>query len=96
PWGLVSLFGTVNEKSMGMDCGWFPSFVEAYLDSTASTELPIWQVFKRDNGDSNPEVAITAESDWDSTWEIVYEYRKIDKNAVYNCHHNVNYRKSKI
>ncbi len=35
PWGLVGLSGS-DHKSMGMDCGWFPTFLEAFFDSAAS------------------------------------------------------------
>jgi len=44
PWGLVSLSGT--DASMGMDTGWFKSFLDAYFDSKPVTELPIWRVFQ--------------------------------------------------
>ena len=62
PWGLVFLTGDENCMSMGMDSGWFPSFVEAYFDSQASCELPIWRVFKRVD-EAYPGVPITDESD---------------------------------
>jgi hypothetical protein len=43
PWGLVS---SGEDKSMGMDSGWFPDFIDAYFDSFACTTLPIWRVFR--------------------------------------------------
>ena len=42
PCGLVGL----GDRSIGMDSGWFPTFLEAYFDSFAATDLSIWRVFK--------------------------------------------------
>ena len=89
PWGLVQLSGSENDKSIGMDCGWFPSFIEAYFESFASSDLPIWKVFK----DIKP---ITEESSWDSTWEKVYEMRNNDSASHYRCDHSIEYQKSDI
>ena len=95
PWGLVKLSGTDNEQSIGMDCGWYPSFVEAYFESFASSDLPIWRIFRRGDTESS-ETPITPESDWDSTWEQIYKLRESDKTSVYNCNHSVEYQKSEI
>lgn len=50
PWGLVMLSGA-EHMSLGMDAGWFETFLEAYFDSRAITDLPIWRVFKQDGDD---------------------------------------------
>jgi hypothetical protein len=84
PWGLVALSGNM---SIGMDCCWFKSFIEAYFDSAAS-DLPIWRVFKQDDS-AYPGVAVTEESDWDSTWEEVYRLRTANPNARYNCDNSI-------
>ena len=89
PWGLVNLKGNQNEMSMGMDSAWFPCFVETYLDSFVSAELPIWRVIQ----DGAP---ISDESDWDSTWKEVYLLRETNKSSRYDCGHSVEYQRSEI
>jgi hypothetical protein len=82
PWGLVALSGAAN-MSIGMDSGWFKSFMDAYFDSRASADLPIWRVFKQD-GDSFPGVALTEESDW----------RAADPVFRYHCDQSIQFRPS--
>lgn len=91
PWGLVALSG--SNMSIGMDSGWFESFMDAYFDSRASAELPIWRVFKQ-GGDSFPGVALTEESDWNSTWEEIYKLRAADPASRYHCGHSIQFRPS--
>lgn len=43
PWGLVGL----TTDSMGMDCGWFSTLRDAYVDSMAALDLEIWVVVRR-------------------------------------------------
>ena len=50
PWGLVD--SRCEERHMGMDSGWFRTFLDAFFESVASVELPIWRVF-RDELDGN-------------------------------------------
>ena len=50
PWGLVFMSGSEDEMAMGMDSAWFPCFMEAYFESKAACELPIWRVFSRVGG----------------------------------------------
>ncbi len=88
PWGLIGLSG--ENMSIGMDSGWFISFIQAYFDSFASADLPIWRVFKY-NKDSESEVALTEESDWDSTWKEVYRLRSFDPDGRYNCSHSIQF-----
>jgi hypothetical protein len=91
PWGLVSLAGT----EIGMDCSWFPSFAEAYFDSFAAADLPIWRVFKRIEGATFPGVPLTHESTWESTWNEVENLRSLDSHAHYDCWHSIELAKSK-
>lgn len=90
PWGLVWL-GNDDAKhlSMGMDAGWFSTFLEAYFDSFAATELPIWRVFRTDS--SGVRDAITEEGTWEATWTRVAECRKADPASRYDCGHSTRY-----
>jgi hypothetical protein len=74
--------------SIGMDSGWFVSFLEAYFDSFAATELPIWRVFQQEN-DDYPGLALTGEADWDSTWKEVERLRKLHPTIKYHCAHSI-------
>ena len=87
PWGLVALSGSSN-MSIGMDSGWFVSFIDAYFDSRASIDLPIWRVFKQE-GDLFPGTALTEESDWNSTWKEVYRLRAADTGSRYDCNQSI-------
>jgi hypothetical protein len=71
-----------------MDSGWFPTFVEAFFESQAATDLPIWRVFKQGPG-PYPGVALTGEDGWDSTWEKVYALRASDSSGRYHCSHDI-------
>ncbi len=83
PWGLVFITGT-EHMSMGMDCGWFPRFLDAYFDSSAATELPIWRVFQGRDGASVGQ-PISVEGRWQSTWDEVERLRKLDAGMRYDC-----------
>jgi hypothetical protein len=88
PWGLVWLGSDEDEHmSMGMDSGWFPAFLDAYFDSFAATQLPIWRVFK--TGPSGVRQPITEESSWQATWERIAEYRNADPASRYDCGHSI-------
>ncbi len=89
PWGLVFLNATPNASmSIGMDSGWFQNFLDAYFESMASADLPIWRVYKQ-IGDRYPGVPVTDEADWDSTWEDVKK-RRIDTPAIrFNCSQSI-------
>ena len=87
PWGLIALSGP--HMSIGMDSGWFASLADAYFESFAATDLPIWRVFKQESEETYPGAPLTAESDWNSTWEEVYRLRAADPLARYHCAHDV-------
>ena len=87
PWGLVFLSGA-EHMSMGMDAGWYPRFLEAYFQSQAATDLPIWRVYE-DTGDEYPGTPISPESDWDSTWSEVMRLRELNPGKGYNCNQSL-------
>ena len=89
PWGLVFLSGS-SHMSIGMDCSWYTTFMEAYFESKAAADIPIWRVFKRASG-SPLGSPISAESDWDSTWKEVDRLRVLDPSSLYYCSHSVQY-----
>ena len=87
PWGLVFLAGT-EHMSIGMDSGWFENFLQAYFESAASTEIPIWRVFEQ-SGDLYPGSPLTAESDWESTWREIERLRVSSPGVRYHCSQSV-------
>jgi hypothetical protein len=74
-----------------MDSGWFGTFLEAFFDSFAITDLPIWRVFKTESPDSKPH-AISEEGEWDATWAKVKSLRKADPASRYDCSTSVQYK----
>lgn len=90
PWGLVSTGdGKGEEMSIGMDSGWFESFMDAFFDSFAVTTLPIWRVFSMDGG--APKEPLTAELSWEDAWVRCKAVREDDPRANYMVHHTVSY-----
>jgi hypothetical protein len=87
PWGLLFLRGT-EHMSMGMDSGWYDYFVETYFESRASSEIPIWRVFRSRKGEY-PGEAITPEGSWDNTWAEVMRRRGLKDQYEYNCSQSV-------
>lgn len=78
PWGLVTPEPNV---SMGMDCAWFPTFMEAYIDGPA-TEIPIWRVVKKEaNGHWHQ---ITEGGEWKQAWTKTMALRAADVDARYD------------
>jgi hypothetical protein len=87
PWGLRFLEGT-EHMSMGMDSGWYGLFLDAYFESKAATELPIWRVFQ-DLGQGSPRVAITPHDTWDAAWAIVMRLRAEQPKSRFDCSHDI-------
>jgi hypothetical protein len=83
PWGLVFLSGA-ERMSIGMDSAWFKHFLQAYFDCKASSELPIWRVFRQERN-SYPGTPITEEGSWESTWQEVERLRSEDSSSRYHC-----------
>jgi len=86
PWGLVS---SGENQSMGIDAGWYTTFLDAFFESFACVELPIWKVF-RDESDGT-QISLTDEGAWKATWSRVYELRSSDPTNRYNCGHSIGY-----
>jgi hypothetical protein len=89
PWGLVCFSPT--DQHMGMDSGWFTTFLDAFFDSFACVALPIWRVFRTEPDGAR--VALTNEDAWDATWSRVYDLRKDDPATRYDCGHSIDYRR---
>jgi len=91
PWGLLPLEGT-RHMSMGMDCAWFGRFLDAYFESPASTELPIWRVFRHEGTDF-PGAPISDEDSWDATCEKVMRLRREQPDVRFDCWQSVYLRR---
>ena len=88
PWGLLFLDGTAVQMAMGEDSAWFRRFLDAYFESAASSELPIWRVFQQDGSDF-PGTPISAEGAWDATWAEVMRLRTEQPDVRFNCWQSV-------
>jgi len=88
PWGLVSASGGNRRNSMGMDSGWFPTFMDAYFESGVAVDLPIWRVFSLDD---SWEIAqpLTEELPWAEAWDRCYNARQSDPNSRFTVHHSI-------
>ena len=86
PWGLVS---SGEHQSMGMDSGWFNTFLDAFFESVACVELPIWRVFGEDRDGTR--VPVTDEGAWEATWSRISDLRSCDQTKRYHCGHSVDY-----
>jgi hypothetical protein len=75
PWGLVSPDSEI--PSMGMDSGWFTSFLSAFFDSFSSTRLNIYEVFiATSKGGYEPFDASAREGSWDAAWAKIERLRQ--------------------
>lgn len=72
--------------SMGMDSGWFEHFLDAYFESPASADLPIWRVFQ---GHAFPGTPISEEGGWEETWAKVMRLREEQPGQRFNCWQSV-------
>ncbi len=88
PWGLVWLSGA-DRMSIGMDSGWYGMFMDAYFESCAATDLPIWRIFK--TGPKMGREPISAEQDWARGWEEIESLRRRDRESRYDCDHTIRY-----
>jgi hypothetical protein len=87
PWGLVS--SGCEHQSMGMDSGWFTTFLDAFFESTACVELPIWRVFREEFDGTG--IPVTKEGGWKATWNNIDDLRSSDPTSRYHCGHSVDY-----
>ena len=79
PWGLVFL---ERNNTIGMDSGWFTHFLEAYFESQAASELPIWRVMESHDG---RRIALTEEASWETTWAEVMRLRAAHADRKFSC-----------
>ena len=86
PWGIIWL----EDSSIGMDSGWFTTFLQAYFESVAAL-LPIWRVFKTDP--SGARLPITPEGGWDETWKLVMRHREEDSASRYDCDTSIRFER---
>lgn len=87
PWGLIWLD---EPTSMGMDCNWYLTFLDAFFDSRAPEELDIWRVFRIDR--SGAGVPLSEEGGWDETWQQIERFRAGDPDGRYDCNTSANPR----
>ena len=78
PWGLVAVKGRM--MSIGMDCAWFETFLQAYFESAASS-IPIWKVFKLNTGSTRQ--ALSEDLEWSAAWSKVERLRALCPNEHY-------------
>jgi hypothetical protein len=90
PWGLISSGQDVKDQSMGMDSGWYTTFMDAFFESPACTTLPIWRVFRVEP--DGAETSLTQEGDWDATWREVMRLQENDPTRRYDCGHSISYK----
>jgi len=74
---------------MGMDSGWFTTFLDAFFESVACTELPIWRVFEEKPDGTR--IPVTGEGAWEATWSRIHDLRRRDPINRYHCGHSVDY-----
>jgi hypothetical protein len=86
PWGLLWPLDH-SHSSMGMDSGWYKTFMETFFDSYAVRELPIWRVFKI--GVDKAMEPVSEEGSWEETWEKIFTLRVSDPQNRYHCDNSI-------
>ena len=89
PWGLIGV-GDAN-TSMGMDSAWFPTFLDAFLDCWASSELHIWRVFLRDGAADFPGQPLTGEMSSSAAWARLEAIAGPRRDWRYHVWHSVRF-----
>jgi hypothetical protein len=87
PWGLVN--SKADDPRMGKDSGWFTRFLDAFFESFACIELPIWRVYR--TALDRTRVALSDEGEWEATWNRVSALRVSDPDSRYDCDHSIAY-----
>jgi hypothetical protein len=90
PWGIGLTSDDEKDTSMGEDNAWYPTFLDAFFESRASMELPIWKVVRVEADGTR--TALTAKGAWDATWREIYELRARNPAGRYECEHEVESR----
>lgn len=84
PWGLISASIEARHNSIGMDSGWFPTFMGPYFESCAG-DLPIWRVFSLEGG--WPGQPLTDELSWEDAWERCEAARRDEPGLRFTVDH---------
>jgi hypothetical protein len=87
PWVLLFMDDVKGRGSMGMDSGWFPTFMDAFFESFAATALPIWRLFLQDDG--WPGTPLTDEMTWDEAWAACSAARDSNSTSRYLVWHTI-------
>ena len=70
PWGLVFMRNEVTPPSIGMDSQWYTTFLQAFFESGAAADMPIWFVFKKCKSTGTKEV-VSDKVDLHEAWAKV-------------------------
>jgi hypothetical protein len=73
PWGNLNQLGN-EDDSMDMDTEWSFTFLDAFFDSSAAAELPIWRIFKGHPG-AVDYTAVSEEGEKAVRWNEVKKLR---------------------
>ncbi|MEQ1673412.1 MAG: hypothetical protein ABL893_21405 [Hyphomicrobium sp.] len=92
PWGLITLKDYGQGSSIGMDCSWYTTFVEAFFATSAAADLPIWRVFMTD-GPLGERRSISDEGNWDTTFAKVRALRSEDPANRYECSTSIEFER---
>jgi hypothetical protein len=72
---------------MGMDSGWFATFLEAFFESVACIALPIWRAFSVEPDGTR--IAVTDESGWELAWSQCSNLCDLYPTKRYDCDHSI-------
>ena len=75
--------------SIGMDSGWYGMFMEAYFESFAAADLPIWRIFKTDP--KTGRIPISTEQEWARAWKEIEGLGMRDLESRYDCDHSIRF-----
>jgi hypothetical protein len=89
PWALIFTTGLGSPPSTGRPDESYPRFLDAYFESKASADVPIWRV--REWRTSRDGAWVSGELPWDEAWARVAELRASAPHAQYYCDHSVTY-----
>lgn len=89
PWALVFTTDLGSPPSTGRPDESYPRFLDAYFESKASAEVPIWRV--REGRTSFDGAWVTGELSWVEAWARVAKLRASAPHAPYYCDHSVRY-----
>ncbi len=89
PWGLLCADNSGGRGTIGMDSGWFATFMDAVFESFPATALPIWRVFLRTGEWLG--LPLTHEMAWDEAWAACKAARTSDPASNYVVHHTIPY-----